>query len=717
LKFFKLINLLFLLSLSFIYAQDSNESVIDSLFKELNKVKIPLEQSKYGKCIKITSSVLQKAKEINSVRIQGHCYNILGYSYYNNNDSLSFDNLFKAVDAFKQIGDTLTLTSVYSNISANYIEQGDNVQAEKFIRKALEITKNNKKLIRHRAYPLFNLADLSVIKGNYKEGIKLTLQVLEICKQNEHLNKRHLIGDSYELLSYAHYKLGNKDQSELYYKKTEAYGEKYKYFNVLTFLYYRRQALFKEDGNFTKAYELLHKYTSVSDSIDKLEEFEIVKQVETDYVLTENKKQLALAKKEQEFQKAIINRGLYFTLLLALITFCLLICLYLIYVKNKKYKIAKDDAEQLSKVKSNFYSEISHELRTPLYAVIELSRLLLKENINRKHKEYLESLNFSGNHLLSLINNVLELNKVESGKLELQILNFKLKDLINNVAESLEYALRDNHNTIHMDYDVTIPEYLNGDSLKLSQLFINLISNAIKFTNNGNIYVTTKLIDKTDKDVKIYFEIKDDGIGISKEKQSKIFEEFYQEHNENKNTYNGTGLGLPIVKRILKTMGSEILIDSEVNEGCKFSFEIDFSYHTNTKLNIVAPDVLSKDLEGMNFLIVDDNKINQLVTKKVLDQINIKSKSVNSGEEALVLFKTECFDCILMDLHMPGGIDGYETSRRIRLVDLKVPIIALTAASTEEIENKIYDCKMNAYVSKPFIASDFIETMHRCITR
>ena len=439
------------------------------------------------------------------------------------------------------------------------------------------------------------------------------------------------------------------------------------------------------------------------------------KKIEADSFILENKKQLALAKKEQEFQRAIISKGIIFTLLLAFISLSLFVSLYLIYIKNKKYKIAKVKAEQLSKVKSNFYSEISHELRTPLYAVIELSRLLLKENINRKHKEYLESLNFSGNHLLSLINNVLELNKVESGNLELQILNFKLKNLINSVAESLEYAMQDSHNTIHMVYDDTIPEYLNGDSLKLSQLFINLISNAIKFTNNGNIYVTTKLIDKTDSNVKIYFEIKDDGIGISKEKQSKIFEEFYQEHNENKNSYHGTGLGLPIVKRILTAMNSDILIESEVNKGCKFSFEIDFSYQINTKLNIVAPDVLSQDMEGMNFLIVDDNKINQLVTKKVLDQLDIKSKSVNSGEEALVLFKKERFDCILMDLHMPGGIDGYETTKRIRLEDSKVPIIALTAASTEEVENKIYDFKMNAYVSKPFIASDFVETMHRCI--
>lgn len=715
-KLFKFTYLFFFFSLSFIYGQNKEKSVIDSLFKELDKARIPFEKDKFGETIKITSGILQKAKEINSLRIQAHCYNVLGNSYFEINDSLSFDYLFKARDAFIKINDSLVLTSILSNIATNYIEKGNNLQAEKYIRQALKITKNKKDQQRYRIYPLFNLADLLINKGDYRQGIFHVFEVLDICNSSDYDNSRGIIGDSYELLSYAYYKLGNKDKSEFYFKKCEAFSKKHKYLTVLIFLYDRRQNLYKADGEFEKAYNLLDKYTKASDSLNKIEEFEVVKKIEANTSLDKSKEQLALAKEEHAIQKAIINKGIFFTFLLVFLILSLIICLYFIYLKNKTYKLAKENAEELSKVKSDFYSEISHELRTPLYAVIELSRLLLKENFNNEHKEYLESLNFSGNHLLSLINNVLELNKVESGKIKLQIINFSLKTLINNITKSLEYALRDSNNKIHVNYDYEIPKYLEGDSLKLSQLLINFISNAIKFTHNGNIYITTKLINITDTNVNIYFEIKDDGIGISKNKQSKIFEEFYQEYDKNKNSYNGTGLGLPIAKRILKSMGSEIFIESKVNEGSAFSFEIKFSYNKKTSLNIGNTDSIIQDLKGLNFLIVDDNKINQLVTKKILDQFDIKSKVVNSGNEALSLFKIEQFDCILMDLHMPG-LDGYQTTEIIRVSDENIPVIALTAASTEEVERKIYRYKLNAYVTKPFVASDFVQTIHKHVIK
>ena len=278
----------------------------------------------------------------------------------------------------------------------------------------------------------------------------------------------------------------------------------------------------------------------------------------------------------------------------------------------------------------------------------------------------------------------------------------------------MEFALSNSHNKIYIHYDNTIPEYLTGDSLKLSQVFINLISNAIKFTQNGNIYISAKLAKDLDESVIVYFEVKDDGIGISKEKQEKIFDEFYQEHTKIENSYQGTGLGLSIVKRLLTVMGSSINIKSEVGKGATFSFELLFSKTETTVLDTMKCEDVKKNIANKRILIVDDNKINQLVTQKILNEFKVKTTVVDSGKQAVDIIQSEQYDCILMDIHMPD-LDGYETTRLIRQFNTEIPIIALTASSTEEVERKINNYEMNGYIMKPFITEDFIGTIHKII--
>ena len=341
---------------------------------------------------------------------------------------------------------------------------------------------------------------------------------------------------------------------------------------------------------------------------------------------------------------------------------------------------------------------------------------MLRENDNIEHKEYLESLKFSGNHLMSLINNVLELNKVESGEMKLNEQNFSLKTLTINIIDSLEYALQNSNNQIHLNYDAELPETMVGDSLKLSQVLINLISNAIKFTHNGHINITIKKVDSDEDKSVVYFEVKDDGLGIPKEKQAKIFEDFYQEHSKNENSYKGTGLGLSIVKLITDTMGSTIEIESEENVGSTFFFTVKFNKTGNIETERVERVIYNEAIKGARILVVDDNKINQIVTKKVLEDLEIRPFIASDGTEAISLIKKDDFDCILMDLHMPG-LNSYETTERIREFNLNIPIIALTAASTEEVEKKIKYSKMNGYILKPFLTVDLIDKIYSAIIK
>ena len=293
-------------------------------------------------------------------------------------------------------------------------------------------------------------------------------------------------------------------------------------------------------------------------------------------------------------------------------------------------------------------------------------------------------------------------------------LNFELKLLITNVIESLEYALRSSNNKIHLKYDDNIPKTVGGDSFKLSQVLINLISNGIKFTNNGNITVEIFLL-KNDKGiVKLHFNVTDDGQGIPIEKQSQVFEDFYQEHASKDQTHKGTGLGLSIVKRLVSVMGGNVLLKSELGVGSSFSFDLSFDkIATSNGVELDVERGLEK-IKDCKFLIVDDNKINQLVTRKVLENFNLKSEVVDSGRKAIELIRNGGFDCVLMDLHMPQ-LDGYETSKLIREFNKNIVIVALTAASLEEVEVKIKDSEIDDYVLKPFFNKDLIITISKLI--
>ncbi len=374
----------------------------------------------------------------------------------------------------------------------------------------------------------------------------------------------------------------------------------------------------------------------------------------------------------------------------------------LLQTKNKELQVARDGAVQAMEAKTNFLSTVSHELRTPLYAVTGLTHLLLEENPSDHQKEHLKALKFSGDYLLNFINDILHINKIDANKLEPLNMEFNLKKIINEVIDSLQQSAKANKTQIILDYDSDIPNHLMSDPLKLSQVFMNLIGNAIKFTKDGKVTVIAKLLKKENEEVKIYFEVKDDGIGISKEKQQSIFEGFEQGSIQINREYGGTGLGLTIVKSLLKLFGSKIQLKSSLGEGSSFFFEVDMK-SLEDLVDTVDFEITQRDYDfkGLHLMIVEDNKINQVITKKMLTKKDITSDIASNGEEAVVLAKENVYDAILMDIHMPG-ISGEEATIQIREFDQQTPIIALTAISLDDSLESFYAAGCNDVVTKPF---------------
>jgi signal transduction histidine kinase len=374
----------------------------------------------------------------------------------------------------------------------------------------------------------------------------------------------------------------------------------------------------------------------------------------------------------------------------------------LLQTKNRELQTARDAAVQAMEAKTNFLSTVSHELRTPLYAVTGLAHLLLEENPSDDQKEHLKSLKFSGDYLLNFINDILQINKIDADKLEALNMEFNLKKVLADVISSLHQSAKENKTKLILEYDEEIPKHLMSDPLKLSQIFMNLVGNAIKFTKNGEVIVIAKLLKKVEEEVTIYFEVKDNGIGISTEQQQNIFDSFEQGSIQINREYGGTGLGLTIVKSLLGLFDSRIQLKSTLGQGSSFFFELDLK-SKDSLVDDIAFEITQKDydLNGLHVLVVEDNKINQVITKKMLDKRGVSCEIAGNGNTAVEMANTSQYDGILMDIHMPG-ISGVEATIEIRKFDSDTPIIALTAISLDDSLESFYAAGCNDVVTKPF---------------
>lgn len=356
--------------------------------------------------------------------------------------------------------------------------------------------------------------------------------------------------------------------------------------------------------------------------------------------------------------------------------------------------------------KDEFFSTMSHEIRTPLNAVTGLSNILLMEDYLPEQAENLKALKYSGEHLLGLINDLLDFDKIKSGKLKVAEKDFSFKYFLENIQSHFSIIAKEKGLEFYLIKEKDVPNNIIGDRLKLTQVIKNLLSNSLKFTEKGSITLSIKNLGIDENKVKLEFKVRDTGIGISKDRQETIFESFMQANPETSIKYGGTGLGLSISKKLLILQGSDLEVESETGKGATFSFNVDFK--VSNRLNLYEPEMvkIQPDYKPINLkvLVAEDNKMNVLILKRFFMKWKVDFEIAENGEEVLSLLEKTDFDVVLMDLQMPI-LNGYQTTKIIRALPnykSNIPIIALTAFAQTDIKEKTERYKMNGFMGKPF---------------
>ncbi|OYU85549.1 MAG: hypothetical protein CFE24_01205 [Flavobacterium sp. BFFFF2] len=376
----------------------------------------------------------------------------------------------------------------------------------------------------------------------------------------------------------------------------------------------------------------------------------------------------------------------------------------------------KEKAEQASKSKEAFLANMSHEIRTPLNAIIGFQRELSKQDLTELQKTHVENSTIASKHLLAIINNILDISKIEAGEMSLENEDFILENSIKNVVTVLQPKAEQKGIKIIVNHDKKIAKVQKGDTLRLEQILFNLIGNSIKFTSKGKIEVNCSLISDKKNWQRICVSIIDTGIGMDKDFVNNIFNKFSQEDKAVTRKYGGTGLGMAITKELIQLMQGEIKIESEKGKGTEIHLFLNFQKGTLDHIKETDINVAVKNIDGTNVLLVEDNEMNRMVAQHTLQYFNCKVTEAENGLEAIEILKKQAFDIILMDIQMPE-MDGIEASKVIRKeLKINTPIIAFTANAFKTEIKKCKNAGMNDYVTKPFDEAILIETIARLIS-
>ena len=709
---------------------DDPELLLNSINYRISQAQTELENFNYYKAQQNLDEALTLAEQSDSKKSIGIIYAIKGkLQHIVEEEDKAIKSLTKAVEVQRLINDN-------EDLGKSYKIFGDVYSAKKDYYQALDSYTAAKSLFEQENLEA-ELAEVLLSEGktylklkNYNKSRDVIEQSLALARKQNFLRT-----ESDALISHGivYHKLNNIDKALASATEGVNLAKQNQFVIILSQGYLVLSDIYNVSQDYKASRDNLEKHLLLSDSLRSLRRANSSKEQETQYLLNEaNQKNSEIVQKLEKAEDDNNLSTLISILSVALITILSLLTLSLyknnnirlktnnmLHKKNGELIIAKEKAELASRTKANFLSTVTHELRTPLYAVTGLSNMLLEENPKPDQIQHLKSLKFSGDYLLTFINDILQINKIEANKVEIDPEPFNLKKKINNIILALTNTAQDNNIKIHFEYDKNLPENYIADQLKISQILINLIGNSIKFAKNGDIWIRVYKIETTGNMYTLRFEVEDNGIGISQEKQDNMFESFSQGSVQINRKYGGTGLGLSIVKGLIDILKGKIYVKSELEKGTTFYFEIPLEYTSveeakEVKTNYFDGNTEDINIENVKILVVEDNKINQMITKKILTKMQLKCDIVDNGEDAVDMIRANNYDIVLMDIHMPG-ISGIEATKIVRSFDKQQIIFALTAVTIEDKMHEFEEAGFTDIIPKPFKQEEFEKKLYNAL--
>ncbi|RZJ30186.1 MAG: response regulator [Flavobacterium sp.] len=703
-----------------LFSQKKNTEKADSVSYYIQLANFNSKINNFKLSLDFTQKAIEYAHVKKDVHGEANACSTLGTFYFElKKYDDAIENFNKSVALYNTLKPSAEQAFAYYNLGLCYMEKENYSKAESSLNQAKTIYET----IRiPDAIDLLNLQKGIVYKAKGKNKQASIIFSSLIAKPSTQ--------DTYRVKAEALYQIGTIEAEQgrnnlaiNYMRRALDLNSRTKNIDLESKIYKSMSSVYEDMSDIPSAFNSIKKHLDLKDSISAInkerlgaEDYNKFKESEQLRTIQQMQRETNAQRESNRFAKVISILAIALISILSLLS----LSLYknniirnqsnlLLKEKNNELQLAKDKAEKASKARSEFLSTVSHELRTPLNAINGITHLLLEEQPKKSQLNYLESLKFSGNYLLTFINEILEINRIESSNVQAEAINFNLKLLLENIQNSLRELAQQNNNKYLVEIDQSIPDNLIGDPTKLSQIFINLINNALKFTQNGEVKVIAKLMELDEESSSIYFKIVDTGIGIPEDKQETIFDSFSQGSIEINRKYGGTGLGLNIVKKLIDILGGQIRLESKVGKGSTFSFGLKFGL--GSAMNVEENKEYDETVFiNKKILLIEDNKINQMITKKMLENKQMLVEIIDNGEDAIEAVKNNYYDLVLMDVHLPG-INGTIATQSIRTFDTHTRIIALTAISLNENREMLLSYGMNDVITKPFDPENFYKVI------